>query len=41
MSRQLLTGWAAWRYVGTHRAPTYRIGHLATGVALYLSTKVR
>lgn len=41
MNRQLLTGWAAWRYRGTHRAPTYRIGHLATGVALYIKVNLR
>lgn len=40
MTRELRTGWRAWFYRGKRRASTRRIGHLATGAALYVSVKL-
>jgi hypothetical protein len=33
--RQLTTGWRRWTYRGCHRKPSNRVGHLATGLALF------
>lgn len=38
--RVLLRGWRAWLYRGRHRSAT-RVGHLATGLALYAAVHLR
>lgn len=39
--RELHTGWRAWTYRGRHRARHHRIGHLATGLALFYAVYQR
>jgi hypothetical protein len=39
--RELLTGWRARLYRGRHRRPTHRVGHFATGLALFYAVHLR
>lgn len=39
--RELRHGWRAWVYRGRRRAARHRVGHLATGLALYTAVYLR
>jgi hypothetical protein len=39
--RQLAAGWRRHTYRGRHRARSHRVGHLATGIALFYAVHLR